>query len=58
MHNEEYRNAYPSLNVIRVIKSRIRWAVHVACIGEKRNAYNILVREPEGKRSLGRIILK
>jgi hypothetical protein len=33
---------------------RIRLAVYVACIGEMRSAYNILVREPEGKRPLGR----
>jgi hypothetical protein len=38
----------------RVIKSRmIRWAGHAA-LGEKRNAYRILVGKPEGKRSLGR----
>jgi hypothetical protein len=36
-------------------KSRkIRWAGYVACMGEMRNAYRILVRKPEGKRSLGR----
>jgi hypothetical protein len=38
-----------------MIKSRRRrWAGHVACMGEKRNAYRILVRTPEGKRPLGR----
>jgi hypothetical protein len=34
--------------------SRMRWAGHVAGMGEKRNAYRILVRKPEGKRPLGR----
>jgi hypothetical protein len=41
---------------------RMRWARHVACIEEKRNAYRVLVRKPEGMRPLGRysgrIILK
>jgi hypothetical protein len=38
-----------------MIKSRMmRWAGHLAHMGETRNAYNILVREPEGKRPLGR----
>jgi hypothetical protein len=44
---------FPS--IIRMIKSRrMRWAEHVARIREKRNAYRILVGEPEGKRPLGR----
>jgi hypothetical protein len=33
-----------------MIKLRVRWAGHVAQMGEKRNAYRILVRKPEGKR--------
>jgi hypothetical protein len=42
-----------------MIKSRnMRWAGHVAQIGEKRNAYRILVEKPEGKRPLGRPIFK
>jgi hypothetical protein len=32
----------------------MRWAVHVARIGEKMNAYRLLVGKPEGKRPLGR----
>jgi hypothetical protein len=40
-------------NIIRVIKSRRIWARHIACIREMRNAYNILLGMPEGKRPLG-----
>jgi hypothetical protein len=55
LHNGELHNLYCSLSIIRIIKSRrMRWAVHVARMGEKRNAYRILVGNPEGKRPLGR----
>jgi hypothetical protein len=55
LHNEELRNLYSSLNIIRMIKSRrMIWAGHVALMGEKRNAYRILMGKPEGKRPLGR----
>jgi hypothetical protein len=55
LHNEELYNLYSSPNIIRMIKSRrLRWAGYVARMGEKRNAYRILVGKPEGKRSLGR----
>jgi hypothetical protein len=41
--------------MIRIIKSRrMRWAGHVARMGEKRNVYGLLVGKPEGKRQLGR----
>jgi hypothetical protein len=44
-----------SQDIIKIINSkRMRWEGHVARMGEKRNAYRILVGKPEGKRSLGR----
>jgi hypothetical protein len=55
LHNEELRNSYSSPSIIRIVKSRrMRWAVHVERMGEKRNAYRLLVGKPEGKRPLGR----
>jgi hypothetical protein len=46
---------YSSPSIVRMIKSRrMRWARHVARMGEKKNAYRILVGNPEGKRPLGR----
>jgi hypothetical protein len=55
MHNDELHCLYSSLNIVRVIKSRrMRWVGHVACIGERRGAYRVLVGRPKGKRPLGR----
>jgi hypothetical protein len=54
-HNEELRDLYSLPSIIRIIKSRkMRWAWHVARMGEKRNAYRLLVGKPEGKRLQGR----
>jgi hypothetical protein len=53
--SNELCNLCPSPNIIRTIKlRRMRWARHVARMGEKRNAYRILMGQPEGKRPLGR----
>jgi hypothetical protein len=55
LHNEELHNLYFLTNIIRMITSRrMRWAVHVARMGEERNAYRILVGKSEGRRPLGR----
>ena len=55
LRNEELNDLYSSPNIVWVIKSRImRWAGHVARMGEKRGIYRVLVGKPEGKRPLGR----
>ena len=51
LYNEELNNLF----IVRVIKSRrIRWAGHVARLGERRGVYRVLLWKPEGKRTLGR----
>jgi len=50
LHNEGLHNLYFSSSVIRVVKSRrMRWAGHKVCMKEVRNAYKILVEDPEEK---------
>ena len=54
LHNEELNDLYCSLNIVRVIKSRISWARHAARIGDRRDVYRGLVGKPEGKKPLRR----
>jgi len=55
IHNEELTDLYTSPSVVRVIKSRrMKWAEHVARMGESKGVYRVLVEKPEGKRPIGR----
>jgi hypothetical protein len=55
LHNEELRDLYSSPSIITIIKSRrMILAGHAARMGEKRNAYRLLVGKPEEKRPLER----
>jgi hypothetical protein len=52
MHNEELHDLHSSPSIIRIIKARrMRWAEHIARMGEKRNAYRLLVGKPEGRKT-------
>jgi hypothetical protein len=54
LHNEELHGLYSSPSIVRVIRERMRWAEHVARMGDVRGTYSILVGKPEGRRPLGR----
>jgi len=52
LQNEELNDLYSTPNIVWVIKSRMRWAGHVARTGESRGKYRVLVGKPEGKNHL------
>ena len=55
LHNEELNDLYSLPSIVRVVKSRrMRWAGHVARMGEDKGVHRVLVGKPEGKRPLGR----
>jgi len=50
LHNEKLNDLYCSTNIVRVIKWRgMRWAGHVALMGEEKSVYRVLVGKPEGR---------
>jgi len=54
LHKEELNDLYCSRNIVQVTKSRrMRWAGHLAHVGERRGIYRVLVAKPDGKRPFG-----
>ena len=54
LHNEKLNDQYPSSNIVGMIKSRrMRWVGHVACMGERKGIYRILVGKLEGRDHFG-----
>jgi hypothetical protein len=52
---EDLYNVYTSPDITRVINIwSMRWAGHVAHMGEMRNAFKVLLRKPKGKRAVGK----
>jgi hypothetical protein len=50
VRNEELNDLYSSFTIVRMIKSRgMRWAGHVARMGERRGVYRVVVGEPQEK---------
>jgi hypothetical protein len=55
LQDEELNELHPLSNIVRVVKSsRMRWAWHVARMGDERGVHRLFVGKPEGKRPLGR----
>jgi hypothetical protein len=50
LHNKKLNDLYSSPSIVRVIKSKMRWAGYVARMGERRGVYRVLVGKPEGKK--------
>jgi hypothetical protein len=55
LYNEELHDLHSLPSILRMIKPRrMKWVGHVSRMKEKRNAYRLLVGNPEGKRPLGK----
>jgi len=55
LHNKELNDLYYLSNIVRMIKSkRMRWARHMARMGERRVVYRVLVWKLEEKGPFGR----
>jgi hypothetical protein len=54
LHNEELHHLHSLPSIIGIKSRRMRWAGHVAKMGEKRNMYWVVAGKPDGKRPLGR----